>query len=92
MADEQLSRPPMVTPWGKCTEPVKTTIPEATDRLLAAHAARCGTTPAEVVRNMLLEKFHGRDMVEASLLEHFRSTVRTGTETFLRVAGEVSAS
>lgn len=75
------SRPPMVTPWGKCTEPVKTMIPELTEQLLNEHAARCRCTPSEVVRNLLLEKFHGRDMVEASLLEQFRSTVRTGTGT-----------
>jgi hypothetical protein len=89
--DAQFSRPP-ATPWGKCSEAVKTMIPEETARLLRAHAARCGTTESEVVRNMLLEKFHGRDMAEASLVEHFRSTVRTGTETFLPVRGEVNAS
>lgn len=69
----------MVTPWGKCTEPVKSTIPEATDRLLRMHAAHTGATEAEIIRNMLIEKFHGADMAEASLVEHFRSTVRTGT-------------
>lgn len=89
-APDQLSRPPMVTPWGKCSEAIKTMIPEETARMLRAHAARCGTTESEVVRNMLLEKFHGRDIAEASLVEHFRSTVRTGTETLLRVVGEVS--
>jgi hypothetical protein len=79
--DMQLSRPPMVTPWGKCVAAVKTMIPEETERLLRAHAARCGSTESEVIRNMLMEKFHGRDMAEASLLNHFRATVRTGTET-----------
>jgi len=68
----------MLTPWGKCTEPVKTTIPAETDRLLRMHAAHTGSTEAEIVRNMLIEKFHGADMAEASLVEHFRSTVRTG--------------
>lgn len=85
MADDtpepQLSRPAMVTPWGKCSEAVKTMIPEETSRLLRSHAARCGTTESEVIRNMLLEKFHGRDIAEASLLEHFRSTVRTEPRT-----------
>jgi hypothetical protein len=88
---QQFSRPAMVTPWGKCTASVKTMIPEETERLLRAHAARCGATESEVIRNMLLEKFHGRDMAEASLVEHFRSTVRTGTETLLQVRGEVNA-
>jgi hypothetical protein len=91
MAEEQFSRPARVTPWGKCTEALKVMVPEETARLLREHAARCGSTESEVVRNMLLEKFHGRDMVEASLVEHFRSTVRTGTETLLQVKGEVRA-
>lgn len=72
------SRPPMVTPWGKCTEPVKSMIPEVTAQLLEEHAARCRCTPSEVVRNLLLEKFHGADTVEASLIQQFRSTVTTG--------------
>ena len=90
-ADTQLSRPAKATPWGKCTESVKVMVPEETARLLREHAARCGSTESEVVRNMLMEKLHGRDMVEASLLEHFRSTVRTGSETLLAVRGEVRA-
>jgi hypothetical protein len=85
MTDEQLSRPAKATPWGKCTEALKVMVPEETARLLREHAARCGATESEVVRNMLMEKLHGRDMVEASLIEQFRSTVRTGSETLLPV-------
>ena len=71
----------MVTPWGKCSSSVKTTIPEETERLLRMHAARTGATEAEIVRNMLIEKFHGLDMATSSLVEHFRSTVRTGPQS-----------
>lgn len=81
MPNGRLSRPPMLTPWGKCSESVKTTIPFETDRLLRMHAAQIGATEAEVVRNMLIEKFHGADIAEASLVEHFRSTVRTVPRT-----------
>lgn len=86
MADDttnepQLSRPAMVTPFGKCTAVIKTVVPEETERLLIAHAALCRTTPSEVVRNLLMEKFHGLDMVVASLAEQFRSTVRTRPES-----------
>ncbi len=73
----RLSRPAVTDPLGKCTESVKTTIPEDTHRLLRMHAAAAGATEAEVVRNMLIEKLHGADIAEASLIEHFRSTVRT---------------
>jgi len=68
----------MVTPWGKCLASVKTTIPEETERRLRLHAAQTGATEAEVIRNMLIEKFHGLDTATSSLVEHFRSTVRTG--------------
>lgn len=74
----QPSRPAMVTPWGKCLASVKTTIPEETERRLRLHAAQTGATEAEVIRNMLIEKFHGLDTATSSLVEHFRSTVRTG--------------
>lgn len=77
----QPSRPAMVTPWGKCLASVKTTIPEETERLLRMHAASTGSTEAEIVRNMLIEKFHGLDMATSSLVEHFRSTVRTGPQS-----------
>jgi len=80
-AEPQLSRPALVTPFGKCVATVKTVVPQETERLLIAHAARCGTTPSEVVRNLLMEKFHGLDMVEASVVSHLRSTVRTRPET-----------
>ncbi|MCZ4315150.1 hypothetical protein O4H66_17220 [Comamonadaceae bacterium G21597-S1] len=70
----------MLTPWGKCSASVKASIPEETERRLKVHAASTGSTEAEIIRNMLIEKFHGADMAEASLIEHFRSTVRTGTE------------
>lgn len=76
----QPSRPAMQTPWGKCVCPVKSNIPEETERRLRVHAANTGSTESEVIRNMLIEKFHGADMAEASLIEHFRSTVRTGPE------------
>jgi len=71
----------MVTPWGKCLASVKTTIPEETERRLRLHAAQTGATEAEVIRNMLIEKFHGLDTATSSLVEHFRSTVRTGPTT-----------
>lgn len=74
-------RPANSGPLGKCTESVKTTIPEETGRLLRIHAAASGATEAEVVRNMLIEKLHGADIAEASLIEHFRSTVRTVPRT-----------
>lgn len=73
----RFSRPASTSPLGKCIESVKTTIPEETHRLLRMHAAAAGATEAEVVRNMLIEKLHGADIAEASLIEHFRSTVRT---------------
>lgn len=68
----------MATPWGKCLASVKTTIPEEIERRLRLHAAQTGATEAEVIRNMLIEKFHGLDTATSSLVEHFRSTVRTG--------------
>lgn len=71
----------MVTPWGKCLASVKTTIPEEIERRLRLHAAQTGATEAEVIRNMLIEKFHGLDTATSSLVEHFRSTVRTGPTT-----------
>ena len=71
----------MVTPWGKCLASVKTTIPEETERRLRLHAAQTGAPEAEVIRNMLIEKFHGLDTATSSLVEHFRSTVRTGPTT-----------
>ena len=74
----QPSRPAMVTTWGKCLASVKTTIPEETEKRLRVHAANTGSTEAEIIRNMLIEKFCGADMAEASLVAHFRSTVRTG--------------
>lgn len=73
----QPSRPAMVTPWGKCTSTVKVSIPDEIERRLRVHAANSGATESEVIRNMLIEKFCGADMAEASLVEHFRATVRT---------------
>lgn len=78
---QQYSRPAISTPFGKCTRVAKTLIPEAVGDIIRerAHAAR--VPEAVVIRNALMVQFMGRDMVESSLADHFRSTTESGTKT-----------
>ena len=77
----RLSRPPMVTPWGKCTESIKVQIPAELEERLHERARAAGVPLSEVIRNVLLRDVFGEAMVEAWLLSQFRSTVRTGSGT-----------
>ena len=77
----QLSRPPMVTPWGKCTESVKVQLPAELEEALHRRANAAGVSLSEVIRNVLPRDVFGDAMVEAWLLQQFRSTVRTGPGT-----------
>lgn len=78
---EQLSRPPMVTPWGKCDTRVQTMMPESAALDLRKRAAEAGVTESEWSRVQLLTALYGRDMVKASLIHQFESMVGTGPET-----------
>ena len=73
----QLSRPPMVTPWGKCDTRVQTMMPEAAALDLRKRAAEAGVTESEWSRAQLLTALYGRDMVKASLIQQFESMVGT---------------
>lgn len=78
---EQLSRPPMVTPWGKCDTRVQTMMPESAALDLRKRAAEACVTESEWSRVQLLTALYGRDMVKASLIHQFESMVGTGSET-----------
>lgn len=79
MAEPRLSRPPMVTPWGKCDAAIKTMVPEEVLDRLQERAKHAGVGLSEVVRNVLLRDVFGDAQVESFLIDQFRSTVRTGT-------------
>jgi hypothetical protein len=82
MLDAQLSRPPIPTPWGKCDQVAKTLIPEEVSRAIKERARAARVPESVVIRNALFEQFMGgRAMVEASLLNHYRATTESGTET-----------
>lgn len=85
MANQQLSRPPMVTPWGKCTERVQTLLPDVAAHELRKRAAEAGASESELTRTLLLRFLYGDDMVEASLISHYRSMVGKSSATAARV-------
>lgn len=75
------SRPPMVTPWGKCSEAIKVGLPEELEFALKKRATDKGSTLSEVIRNILLANEYGEAAVEAWLVDQFRSTVKTSHQS-----------
>lgn len=92
MADDQLSRPASVTPWGKCDARVQTLIPETAAADLRKKAAEAGVSESELVRNLVLRHLYGDEAVEASLIAQYRSMVGTPSGMRLPLLGEVRAS
>jgi hypothetical protein len=62
----RLARSGISSAMGKCTQPIKTNVPECVEDKLKAIAADAGCTVAEIVRDMICLQTHGATFGELS--------------------------
>ena len=84
----QLSRPPVVTPWGKCDTRLQGLVPETVALDFRKAATLAGASESELLRNLVLRHLYGDKVVEASLIEQYRSMV--GIEPAETVEGQAA--
>lgn len=72
--NEVFSRSGQSNPLGKCTEELKTQVPEDIREQLHALAALDGLTPSEYLREMIIEHLHGRFGRAQQVLHRNRDT------------------
>ncbi len=65
---------------GKCTEPLKTHIPEITNDEFRRLAANLGCTPSELLRDLVCLAVHGQTFGEMSAAERKQTLMGAGPE------------
>ncbi len=64
MSDVLMSRPAHANPFGKCTEELKTRVPYQVKEAFTRIAHDLDMTEAELLREMVMVKVYGVDMVQ----------------------------
>ena len=59
------SRAPFSNPLGKCTAECKAKVPEETKELFDREAAKAGMTSSGLLREMIIARVHGVDMLRS---------------------------
>jgi predicted DNA-binding protein len=59
------SRSPFTNPLGKCTAECKAKVPEETKELFDRLAAQNGMTASELLREMIIARVHGENMLRS---------------------------
>ena len=77
----RLSRPPMVTPWGKSDTRLQTLVPETAAMDFHRLCAELHVTDSELLRTLVLRRLYGDAAVESLRIEQYRAMVGTGSGT-----------